>query len=166
MNMENILIVNSGGTFNKIYNRVSGKLDIDTSSKSLLEIMNKWLCKFDVIETIGKDSLDFIDSDRELLLSIILENANKYKKIIIIHGTDTMHISSDYLDKANLDLVIVFTGAMTPYSIDSTEATANLCSAMGYATSMHEAGVYVAMNGNFGSQKSIKKDRLNGRFTS
>jgi len=166
MNMENILIVNSGGTFNKIYNRVSGKLDIDISSKSLLEIMNKWLCKFDVIETIGKDSLDFIDSDRELLLSIILENANKYKKIIIIHGTDTMHVSSDYLDKANLDLVIVFTGAMIPYNIDPVEATANLCSAIGYVTSLDNFGVYIAMNGNFGNHKSINKDRINGYFCS
>lgn len=166
MNMENILIVNTGGTFNKIYNRVSGKLDIDTSSKSLIAIMNKWLCRFDIIETIGKDSLDFIDSDRELLLSIILENANKYQKIIVIHGTDTMDISSDYLNKANLDLVIVFTGAMIPYSIDPVEATANLSSAIGYATSLDEAGIYIAMNGNFGSHKSIKKDRLIGRFTS
>lgn len=165
MNMKNILIINTGGTFNKVYNRVNGKLDIDTSSKSIIEIMNKWLCLFDFIDIIGKDSLDFVDSDRELLLATVQQNESLYRKIIIIHGTDTMHISSDYLAKANLNVVIVFTGAMVPYSIDPVESTANLCSAIGYATSIDEAEIYIAMNGNFGNHKSITKDRLNGRFT-
>jgi L-asparaginase len=166
MNTKNILIINTGGTFNKIYNPISGELNIDTSSKSLLEIMKKWLCVFEVIEIIGKDSLDFNDNDRDLLLETARLNVCKYHKIIIIHGTDTMNISANFLAKAKLDLVIVFTGAMMPYSIDSTEATANLASAIGYATNINENGIYIAMNGNFGSYEHIKKDRQLGRFTS
>jgi len=54
---------------------------------------------------------------------------------------------------------------MVPYSIDPTEATANLASAYGYLSALKKRGVFIAMNGVFGSYEKVKKNRSEGRFT-
>ncbi len=56
--MRSILIINSGGTFNKVYNRVTGELEIDKSGDAIEQIANGWLTEFKVINVVGKDSLD------------------------------------------------------------------------------------------------------------
>ena len=156
------MIIDTGGTFGKIYDPVNGKLEVDSTSKAPKEIAKRWLCEFEVVSIIGKDSLDIDDSDRMLLLATI--NLTKYQKIIIIHGTDTMDITAKYLADASLDNSIILTGAMVPYSIDPIEATANLASAYGYITSTDDIGVYISMNGMIDSYSDIVKDRKLGRF--
>jgi len=160
--MQSILIIDTGGTFGKIYNPLNGKLEVDITSKAPKEIANRWLYEFEVVSIIGKDSLDIDDRDRTLLLATI--NLTKYQKIIIIHGTDTMDITAKYLADASLDRSIILTGAMVPYSIDPIEATANLASAYGYIISTDESGVYISMNGIVDIYRYVKKDRELGRF--
>lgn len=160
--MRNILIISTGGTFNKIYDPVKGELIIDETSKALEEIASKWLCEFEIINMIGKDSLDMNNQDRLLLLATV--NLSKYDDIIVIHGTDTMEITAKYLADGDLDKRIVLTGSMVPYSIDPVEAAANLSSAFGYLQALTDDGVYIAMNGIFGAYHYITKDRKNGRF--
>ena len=160
--MRNILIISTGGTFNKIYDPVKGELIIDETSKAVEEIASKWLCEFEIINMIGKDSLDMNNQDRLLLLATV--NLSKYDDIIVIHGTDTMDITAKYLADVDLDKRIVLTGAMVPYSIEPVEATANLTSAFGYLQTLTDDGVYIAMNGTFGLHNKVKKDRKRGRF--
>jgi L-asparaginase len=160
--MKKILLIDTGGTFNKIYNPLNGELPVDSTSGALKNIASKWLCKFEIINIIGKDSLQINNQDRLLLLATI--NLSEYENIIIIHGTDSMHISAEYLADGDLEKCIVFTGAMVPYSIDPVEATANLASAFGYLQTLKDNGVYIVMNGIFGSYDKIIKDRKNGKF--
>ena len=75
------------------------------------------------------------DHDRLELLTII--DQSKYKKIIIIHGTDTMTVTAEYLADAKLDKELILTGAMVPYSIHPVEATANLASSFGYLQALN-----------------------------
>ena len=160
--MPNILIINTGGTFNKNYDPLNGTLFVDTTSKALENIASKWLCEFEIINIIGKDSLDITTHDRmELLVTI---SHTHHEHIIIIHGTDTMSLTAEYLDDGELEKSIVLTGAMVPYNIDSVEATANLCSAYGYLNALKQEGVYIAMNGVIGEHTQIKKDRTQGKF--
>ena len=161
--MRNILIINTGGTFNKIYNPLDGTLFVDTSSKALEDIASKWLCEFEILNIIGKDSLDITNRDRMELLATICNHP--YRHIIIIHGTDTMHVTAEYLADGELEKSIVLTGAMVPYSIDPVESTANLCSAYGYLNAPQQEGIYIAMNGMIGEYTQIKKDRIKGKFT-
>lgn len=161
--MKNIICIDTGGTFNKIYDTKSGMLDVDKDSNATKHIFKKWLGKFELISIIGKDSLDFTKNDRELLLETI-KSTPVTSSIIVIHGTDTMDISAAYVSDADLPQTIIFTGAMTPFSIDSIEATANLASAIGFSIAQENFGVYIAMNGCFGSHKKIKKDRERGQF--
>jgi len=160
--MKKILLISTGGTFNKIYNPLSGNLEIDTKSKALDEISAKWQMDFEVVSIIGKDSLEITNSDRLLLLATL--NLSAYDDIIIIHGTDTMDLSAEYVADAELEKRIIFTGAMVPYSIDPVEATANLSAAFGYLQALEKEGVYIAMNGIIAPYDTITKDRAGGKF--
>ncbi|HSR74165.1 MAG TPA: asparaginase domain-containing protein [Sulfurovum sp.] len=160
--MKKILIISTGGTFNKIYDPITGSLIIDAESHALKQIASKWLCSFEILNLIGKDSLDMTNQDRLELLATI--NHSDYHHIIIIHGTDTMDLTAEYLADAELEKQIILTGAMVPYSIDPVEATANLCSAYGYMNGFDKEGVYIAMNGIIGPYEKVKKDRAKGRF--
>ncbi len=160
--MEKILIINTGGTFNKVYNPINGDLEIDKSGKSIETIAKFWLTDFKIINIIGKDSLDMIDSDRYELYRTIKES--KFQKIIIVHGTDTIDKTAKYLDELNLDREIILTGAMVPFSINPIEATANLSSAYGYLLRKRENRIYIAMNGKIDLYKRVIKNRGKGYF--
>ncbi len=160
--MEKILIINTGGTFNKIYNPINGELEIDKSGKAIETIAKSWLIDFKIINIIGKDSLDIIDSDREEIYKTI--EKSEFKKIIIVHGTDTIDKTAKYLDELNLDRQIILTGAMVPFSINPIEATANLSSAYGYLLRKRENRIYIAMNGKIDLYKRVIKNRGKGYF--
>ena len=161
--MHKILIISTGGTFNKHYNPLNGTLEIDKTSSALQEIASKWFCSFKILNIIGKDSLEMTNHDRLELLGTI--HKSDYDKIIIVHGTDTMDVTAEYLADAELEKTIVLTGAMVPYSIDPTEATANLASAYGYINALDKRGVYIAMNGVMDTYDKVKKNRKEGRFS-
>jgi L-asparaginase len=161
--MQKILIISTGGTFNKVYNPLSGELQIDKSSKAIEHIASKWLCDLEILNIIGKDSLEMMVEDRVFLAKTIKEQ--RTDKIIVIHGTDTMDTTAAYLNDKKLAKTIILTGAMVPYAIDPTEATANLASAYGYLMALKNTGVFIAMNGTLGAYNLVKKNRIEGKFT-
>ena len=156
------MIISTGGTFNKVYNPQNGELQIDKHAHAVHSIAKEWLCTFDVSTLIGKDSLEMTQADRTQLLEHIV--ASDAQHIIIIHGTDTMDITAHYLAQQNLDKTIVLTGAMIPYSIHPTEATANLSASYGYLSALEEKGIFIVMNGIIGRYDRVIKDRGLGRF--
>jgi L-asparaginase len=160
--MKKIVIINTGGTFNKVYNPITGNLDIDKSGSALRQIAQSWLTEFKIINIIGKDSLDMSHKDREQILKSIRES--KENRVIIIHGTDTMDITAKYLNSAKLDKRIILTGAMKPFSINPIEATANLSSAYGYLLQLKENGVFIAMSGKIDLYRRVIKNREKGYF--
>jgi L-asparaginase len=159
---NHILIINTGGTFNKIYDPLSGKLKVDKHANALEDIMQKWMSPLRVINIIGKDSLEMSSHDRLELLATI--HQAEEEKIIVVHGTDTMHVTAEYLADADLKKQIILTGAMVPYSIDPVEATANFASAFGILHSPMESGIYISMHGFVLPHDTIYKDRNSGRF--
>jgi L-asparaginase len=161
--MKKILIISTGGTFNKVYDPIKGEFSIDEASHALEQIASKWLCEFKIVNIIGKDSLDMTNHDRLELLATI--SHSDHHNILIVHGTDTMDVTAEYLADADLEKCIVLTGAMVPYSIDPVEATANLSSAYGYINALGQEGIFIAMNGLMGPYEKVKKDRTKGRFS-
>ena len=161
--MKKVLIISTGGTFNKCYNPKNGELEINKNSDALTVIAQKWLCEFEILNIIGKDSLEITNHDRLELLSTI--HQSNYHSIIIVHGTDTMDITAEYLADAEVEKTIILTGAMVPYNIDPTEATSNLASAYGYINALEKEGVFIAMNGVIDLYDKVKKNRKKGRFT-
>jgi len=159
-----IEIINTGGTFNKRYNPLNGELEVPNDYKAVSDILKKSLFinqKIKLIQIISKDSLEFTKDDRKLLLKTIKNS--KSKKIIVIHGTDTMHKSAKFISKFIKDKIVIFTGAMKPYEINPIEATSNLMLAIGFSQNAKE-GIYISMHGIVKKYDKIKKDYKKGVF--
>lgn len=158
-----ITIINTGGTFNKRYNAIKGKLEIPNNGKSLKKILT--ICHnvdFEVINIIAKDSLSMNDKDRELIAKTV-ENCEN-NKIIIIHGTDTVDQTASYLKEKIKDKKVVFTAAMIPMSIDENEATINFSLALGFLSSDIKDDIYLAMHGVVTTHDRLLKDKKIGKF--
>ena len=67
MTKSKITVINTGGTFNKRYNPLSGELEVPKDSLALDEIIGYcYNIDFDVLNVISKDSLDMSDADESL----------------------------------------------------------------------------------------------------
>ncbi len=157
-----MLILNCGGTFNKRYNPLSGELEVPYDNYAVEAVLHSIEEKFDLAGVIYKDSLEMDISDRKMLASIIMES--KDDTFIIVHGTDTMDVTANFLSEIFDDRKIVITGAMKPFEIDSIESSLNLGIAIGFAKAIKENGVYIAMNGIVESSEKIIKNRDLGKF--
>lgn len=157
-----MLILNSGGTFNKKYNPLSGELEVPYSNEAIEKILKSMDAKYDLAGVIYKDSLEMTIDDRKILTNIIMES--KDDTFVIVHGTDTMHLSAEFLAEIFDDRKIVFVGAMKPFEIDSIEASLNLGMAIGFAKGVKEYGVYICMSGHVGPWDKIHKNTKFGKF--
>ncbi len=162
-----LTIINTGGTFNKIYDPIKGDLTIPKDNIALHKAL-KYISKnheFDITGVVYKDSLEMSNSDREIIYNHI--KCAKYNRVIVIHGTDTMDITAKYIDDRlksdSIKKSIVLTGAMVPLSIDPIDATSNLSFAI--ASIPHtDKGVYISMHGLCLPYDKIVKNRLLGVF--
>lgn len=157
-----MLILNSGGTFNKRYNKRSGELDVPFDSIAVENILEYVDFKYDIAGVIFKDSLYFDSNDRKILASIIMES--KDDKFIIVHGTDSMKQTAEFLSEILDDRKIILTGAMKPFEIDKIEATLNLGISIGFINACENNGVYICMNGYVESWDKIEKNSNLGKF--
>jgi len=157
-----IHFINTGGTFNKRYNPLTGSLDVPSDYEAIEDILKKSLFnqKYKITQIISKDSLEFTKKDRELLLKTIQDS--KEDKIVVIHGTDTMKKSAKFVLKIK-NKKVVFCGAMKPYEINSIEAVSNLFLAIGFIQNAKN-GIYISMNGVVDNYKKIEKDYKKGVF--
>lgn len=161
---EKILIINTGGTFNKIYEPISGRLIVAQNNHTLDTILKTaYIENISVEGLLFKDSLDITSEDRNLLQAFI-EKA-EYTQIIIVHGTDTMDITADFLAQTIKNKTIILTGAMIPFSINCIEATANLMLAIGFLQSKSLAkDIFISMHGAVKHYTTLLKNRKIGKF--
>ena len=158
-----ITVLNTGGTFNKRYNPIKGQLEVPTDNIALDKIIKSCFnVEFDIKNIVSKDSLDFTQEDREIILENIINSENN--KIIIIHGTDTVDLTAKFIEDKIENKKIVFTGAMVPMSIDEVEATMNFSQAIGFLNAPIENGIYLSMHGSVIEYSKLKKDRSVGQF--
>ena len=163
MTKSKITVINTGGTFNKRYNPLTGELEVPKDSLALDEIISYcYNIDFDVLNVISKDSLDMSDADREFIVKTIKNCKNE--NIIIVHGTDTMGLTASFIDEKVNDKTIVLTGAMLPISINKVEATLNFSQAIGFLNANIENGIYISMHGSVKNYKKLVKNREIGQF--
>lgn len=153
----------TGGTFDKEYNYITGKLYFKDSH--LQDMFKRGRCTLDVqVKTLMMvDSLEMTDKDRELILDEIKQSASD--QFLITHGTDTMSITAKYLAEAGLEgKTIILTGAMIPYAFgSSSDGFFNLGSSIAFAQCL-TPGVYISMNGRYFSWNNVKKNTKSGFF--
>jgi len=157
-----VLILNSGGTFNKKYNPLNGELEVPYNNSAIEEILKSVESKYDLAGVVYKDSLDMNIDDRKRIAHIIMESSDDI--FIIVHGTDTMHTSAEFLAEIFDDRKIVFVGAMKPFEIDNIEASLNLGMAIGFAKATKDNGVYICMSGHIEPWQKIYKNKKFGKF--
>ena len=155
-------IMNTGGTFNKRYDPVTGTLEVPFDNLAIEEIVKSFSYEVEIAGMLYKDSMEMDDDDRQQLTAIM--EADDEEIFVVVHGTDTMHMSAMHLAAYLPDRVIVMVGAMVPYSIDKTEASLNLGMALGFAATRPAKGVYICMSGIIAPYNKIEKNRAEGRF--
>jgi L-asparaginase len=157
-----IRILVTGGTFDKQYDELTGRLFFKDTH--VPEMLQRGRCRVDiVVETVMMiDSLDLDDRGRAEIVERCRRSTER--AIVITHGTDTMVETAGALAHAQLnDRTIVLTGAMIPYAFGSSDGLFNLGSAVSFAQVL-TPGVYVAMNGQCFAWDRVRKNRASGTF--
>ena len=168
-----IRIIVTGGTFDKTYDEINGRLSFGTTH--LPEMLRLGRSRVETtIETLMMiDSLDMTEADR----ARIAESCRRCpeSRIVITHGTDTMVETARVIAlswgppsggpgaEIAPDKTVVLTGAMVPYAFGSSDGLFNLGSALSCAEVL-PPGVYIAMNGQHFVWDRVRKNRDTGVF--
>ena len=152
-----IRILVTGGTFDKEYDEVRGRLYFKDTH--VQEMLAKGRSRVPV--SIGTlmmiDSLDMTEADRAL----VVERCRQCEedRLVVTHGTDTMVETAKAIAAAGLSAkTVVLTGAMIPYAFGSSDGLFNLGSALSFAQVL-PPGVYLAMNGQHFRWDEVRKNR-------
>jgi L-asparaginase len=157
-----IRILVTGGTFDKKYDELTGRLYFRDTH--LPEMLERGRCRLDVtIETVMMvDSLELKDDGRGAIVE--RARASRESAIVITHGTDTIVRTGEALAGAALPgKTIVLTGAMIPYAFGSSDGLFNLGSALSFVQVL-PPGVYIAMNGQHFRWDAVRKNTASGHF--
>jgi L-asparaginase len=156
----NIQLFTTGGTFDKVY--YDALSDFQIGEPMAGEILREAgvTFAFKVESLLKKDSLELTAEDRELIRVKVA--ACPAKHILITHGTDTMTLTAEALQEI-AGKVIIFTGAMQPARMRSSDAPFNLGVAIGALQCLPD-GIYVAMSGRIFEAGKVKKNRAAGCF--
>ncbi|PKL21408.1 MAG: asparaginase [Spirochaetae bacterium HGW-Spirochaetae-4] len=158
---DTIQIMATGGTFDKKYDEIKGTLTLKSSHLPHIMKIVRCTLQYEITFLPLKDSLFMDDYDRYLILKTCKQSPAK--RIIIIHGTDTMVETGKLIGSASLDKTIILTGAMIPYSVSSSDAVFNFGTAVGYVQEKYP-GTYICMNGRCFDWDNVRKNREKGIF--
>ncbi len=156
-----IMIFVTGGTFDKEYNEIDGKLFFKETHVPEILKLGRSKVEAELQTLMMKDSLDMTDADRQMILTACKETP--YDRIVITHGTDTMDQTARVLGNEALTKTIVLMGAMIPYKFGSSDGLFNFGAALAFAETLQN-GVYVAMNGRAFTWNNVRKNRNTGAF--
>lgn len=156
-----VLIVVTGGTFDKEYNELTGELFFKETHLKEMLVLGRNLVHLRAHTLMMVDSLNMTEEERQEIADYCL--AAPEKQVIITHGTDTMVQTAELLANQVKDKTIILTGAMIPYKFGSSDGLFNMGSALAFVQSL-PPGVYVAMNGRYFDAHNVKKNRQDGVF--
>ena len=159
-------LISTGGTIEKTYCELEGVLQ---NRFSVLDIMLSQLVLegvlIDRIALMNKDSLDMSAEDHERIARTAGAQAEDHDGVVVVHGTDRLCESGEACVRllGVPRVPIVFTGAMRPYVMRTTDALQNLTEAL-LAVQLVPPGVHVAMHDRVLRFPGVAKDRERGTF--
>jgi len=166
MSLRRIALLSTGGTIEKTYDELSGVLK---NELSVLDVMLASLelrgVAIDRVRLMNKDSLDMTPEDHTLIANSVRDRTRSHDGVVVVHGTDRLAQSGDRCVEVmgTPRVPVVFTGAMRPYELRSTDALQNLTEAL-LAVQLCAPGVYVAMHNVVLAFPGVVKDRDLGTF--
>ena len=159
--MAGLLILVTGGTFDKEYDELDGTLSFRATH--VPEMLRLGRCRLPVrVKTLMMvDSLDMRPADRRRILTACRKAPEK--RIVVTHGTDTMVETARLLGRSIKGKTVVLTGAMVPYKFGSSDGLFNLGSALSFVQALPTGGP-IALNGLVLPWDDALKDRAKGLF--
>lgn len=166
-NRQDIILISTGGTIEKTYDESDGSLSNKESmlQNEILRYLRMPYTRIHFFNIINKDSLHFTDYDRNVLLKTIQVQLEKKCPIIILHGTDTMARSAEYChaNLKDLEMPVVFTGAMKPMGFSDSDAFQNVTEAI-IACKILGSGVYISFHNRVFNVPGVRKNHLKRTF--
>ena len=162
-----IALISTGGTIEKTYDELSGVLA--NTHVSVLDVMLASLelrgIELSRVALMNKDSLDMTPEDHTLIAQTAASLASTTAGVVVVHGTDRLAVSGHRVVEIcpTPASPVVFTGAMRPYELRTTDALQNLTEAL-LAVQLVAPGVYVAMHNQVLRFPGVRKDRALGTF--
>jgi L-asparaginase len=156
-----IRILVTGGTFDKEYGELTGRLYFKDTHVAEMLRLGRSRVEVTIRTVMMIDSLEMTDADRGLIVQNCAQSPED--RIVITHGTDTMTDTAAAIAHAISGKTIVLTGAMIPYAFGSSDGLFNLGSALSFVQVL-PPGVYIAMNGKAFPWDRVQKDRERGEF--
>jgi len=160
MSLPPILVVTTGGTFDKQYFDALSEYQIAESVIEKLLKTSRVAHPFRVVELLRKDSLELTDEDRALIRATIAAAPETH--VVVTHGTDTMTETAKALDGLE-GKTVVLTGALAPARFAESDATFNLGMAFACCQAA-QPGVWITMSGSVFNGLKVRKDREAGKF--
>lgn len=159
--METISLLITGGTIDKVYDKINGSLSFSKSNIPAILNTSRINTQIDITELMLVDSLDMTHEQRTEIVDACKNT--QHSKIIITHGTDTMAETAKEIAKENFHKTIVLTGAMIPYTLLNSDSTFNIASSIAYVQTL-KPGIYIVMNGQYFNWDNVKKNKKLGVF--
>ena len=164
---QDVIIITTGGTIEKTYNEFDGSLENrGTSIKNrILSKMRLPYTNIQVHALLSKDSLYMTDQDRELIQQTVAEKMNLHCPLVVLHGTDTMHLSARHCFEKipHPQVAVVFTGAMIPMGFDDSDAAQNVTEAL-LAAKLLSPGFYISFHNQIFQVPHVQKNKDKGTF--
>lgn len=156
-----LAVFTTGGTIEKTYDETDGSLrNVHSIMDDILIRMRLPALTVRHVRVMSKDSLEMTDADRAAILAAVRAALPTDDAVLVVHGTDTLSLTGDYLHARLPDLnkAIVLTGAMRPYEFRDTDAFQNMTEAL-LACRVLPAGVYCVMHNQALKFPGVIKDR-------
>ena len=159
--ISNLLIITTGGTIAKTFDEFDGRLH---NEQPVIERIVGTLrlpdLEIDYQHVLSKDSLDFTDADRALVLESVRSALTVCDAVVVSHGTDTLERTGELLfgEIPEPRVPVILTGAMRPFEFRDTDATQNLTEAL-LACRLVEPGIYAVMHNRVLRFPGVRKDR-------
>lgn len=161
--IKRITLITTGGTIEKTYNEFDGSLLNRESiiNEQIIKKLRLPYTELEIFSILSKDSLDMDDSDRDFLITSIEHHAKKGIPLVVLHGTDTMQFSAERCHEklSEIDIPIIFTGAMRPLGFFDSDARQNVTEAM-LAAKILPAGVYISFHNRIYTVPGVRKNKV------
>lgn len=161
MKKKKIVMLSCGGTIEKTYDEQEGSLANRDSviRERFLSKMRLPYLEIEVKSIMSIDSLYMTDEHRKKLAAFIELEKEKKCPIIVVHGTDTMEKSLQYVYENVKDITnpVVFTGAMKPLEWEESDARQNIIEAL-TAAQILAPGIYLSFHGKIFYANNARKN--------
>lgn len=164
---QKIHIITTGGTIEKTYDESDGTLfNRETVIKKRLnEKLRLPYTEILISSLMAMDSLDMKEEQRSQISKKISELAADGHPIVVLHGTDTMQHSAEFVETQlnKIQVPVVFTGAMKPLGFEDSDALQNVTEAL-ICAQLIKPGIYISFHNRLYTVPGVRKNKQFGTF--